>query len=374
MLTARAGGAIIWELGGPRGIPARSQRQSAKLEIGLRRFFSVFTIGLRPFFVKGHSYGRKALRAEFTRPCSPLPFYEERVTDLTYSRNTSERPRRERRSPAEDLPRPRRTRRGPGPSGGTVAALIILGAAALSVVIVAAAVLRVGGGSPDPAVPAMGAVSRTEAASWMEEGAPVQGREVLTASGYRQLSDPLLVLVNDAAPLPEDWQVTPAFIGDETVDQRCYSDLDAMFQAAQEENVWLWVASGYRSVEDQEEVLQREITLHMSQDGMTREEAQETSLKTIARPGYSEHHTGLAVDLNDVSDNFEATEEYKWLKAHAPEYGFVQRYRSDKVDKTGIDNESWHYRYVGREHAQEMERLDMCLEEYVEYLKGQGVA
>ena len=50
----------------------------------------------------------------------------------------------------------------------------------------------------------------------------------------------------------------------------------------------------------------------------------------------------------------------------------MQRYRSDKVDKTGIENESWHYRYVGREHAQEMERLDLCLEEYVEYQKSQG--
>ena len=106
---------------------------------------------------------------------------------------------------------------------------------------------------------------------------------------------------------------------------------------------------------------------------MSQEEAQELSLRTIARPGYSEHHTGLAVDLNDVSDNFEETEAYRWLQAHSADYGFVQRYRQDKVDITGIDNESWHYRYVGVEHAQEMNRLDLCLEEYVEYLKEQGV-
>ena len=292
------------------------------------------------------------------------------MTNLTYGRNTSERPRR---GLPEEPPRPRRHRRRSGPRSETIAALVILGAAALSIVIVAAAVLHTGQGPAVPAAaPAVGAVTRGEAASSGEEAQAPQGRSPMAADNYQQLSDPLLVLVNDAVPLPEDWQVTPAFIGDEAVDQRCYSDLDDMIQAAQEDNIWLWVASGYRSVDDQEAVLQREITLHMNQDGMTAEEAQDFSLRTIARPGYSEHHTGLAVDLNDVSDGFESTEEYQWLKEHAAEYGFVQRYRSDKVDKTGIENESWHYRYVGREHAQEMERLDLCLEEYVEYQKSQG--
>lgn len=190
---------------------------------------------------------------------------------------------------------------------------------------------------------------------------------------FQQLSDPLLVLVNYQVPLPEGWQVTPNFIGEETVDIRIYNDLNAMFLAAQEDNITLWVASGYRSVEDQERILNREIQLHMANDGMSEEEAREYSLRTINPPGYSEHHTGLVVDLNDVDDGFEETEAYRWLEEHAAEYGFVQRYRDDKVEYTGIDNESWHYRYVGKEHAQEMERLDMCLEEYVQYLKDQGV-
>lgn len=198
---------------------------------------------------------------------------------------------------------------------------------------------------------------------------PVQAE----GGSFQQLSDPFLVLVNDQVPLPDDWQVTPAFIGEETVDQRIYSPLSQMINAAAEDDIWLWVASGYRSVEDQESVLNREIREHMTNDGMTEEEAREYSLRTIARPGHSEHHTGFVVDINDVSDNFEDTEPYRWLSEHAAEYGFVQRYRADKVDITGIDNESWHYRYVGKEHAQEMERLDMCLEEYVQYLKDQGV-
>lgn len=189
---------------------------------------------------------------------------------------------------------------------------------------------------------------------------------------YRQLSDPLLVLVNDKVPLPEDWQVTPRMIDDEQVDLRMYDSLTAMFDAAAKDQVWFWVASGYRSVEQQKEILDRAVQENMEM-GMDEAQGRAEALRTIARPGYSEHHTGLTVDLNDVSDDFEETEAYRWLCQHAAEYGFVQRYETDKADITGIDNESWHYRYVGKKHAKEMKRLHMCLEEYVIYLKKKGV-
>ena len=105
---------------------------------------------------------------------------------------------------------------------------------------------------------------------------------------------------------------------------------------------------------------------------MTREDAYENARLTIQEPGHSEHHTGLAVDFNDVSSDFRNTEAYAWLQKNAAKYGFVERYPEDKVDITGIDYESWHYRYVGREHAEAMQSLNMCLEEYVLYLKGQS--
>lgn len=187
-----------------------------------------------------------------------------------------------------------------------------------------------------------------------------------------QLSDPLLVMVNDRTPIPEDWKVTPRMVDDEQVDQRMYKALTDMFDAAAKDNVWFWVASGYRSVEDQEEILERAVRENV-EEGMTEQKAREEALRTIQRPGYSEHHTGLAVDLNDVSDNFEKTEAYRWLSEHGAEYGFIQRYKSHKTEITGIDRESWHYRYVGKEHAMAMERLDLCLEEYVAYLRERGV-
>lgn len=184
------------------------------------------------------------------------------------------------------------------------------------------------------------------------------------------LSDPLLVLVNADNSIPNDWQVTPCLIDDEIVDMRMYSALTDMIAAAENDGVWFWIASGYRSVELQEEILNRAISENIN-SGMTDEEAEREALKTIARPGHSEHHTGLAIDFNDVSDDFEQTEAYRWLCENAADYGFVQRYEKDKVEITGIDNESWHYRYVGKEHALKMKSLNMCLEEYIEYLKMQ---
>lgn len=205
-----------------------------------------------------------------------------------------------------------------------------------------------------------------------EAAAQPQATPAPEPDGFQQLEDPLLVLVNEEVPLPEDWTVTPRMVHDEEVDLRMYEDLMAMFDAAAEEDIWFWVASGYRSVEEQQVILDRAVEENLGR-GMGEALAEETALRTIAKPGHSEHHTGLAVDLNDVSDSFEETQAYRWLQAHAAEYGFIQRYRTDKSHITGIDNESWHYRYAGREHAQAMERLDLCLEEYVAYLREQGM-
>lgn len=221
---------------------------------------------------------------------------------------------------------------------------------------------------------AVGVLGRLEDRAHVVEAAHAAAQtaaQVQPMAPYEQLSDPLLVLVNDRAPLPEDWSITPYLVNDEIVDLRMAQDYTAMEEAAAKEDVWFWVASGYRSVEEQQKVLEREIEKYEAR-GMTREEGEKEALRTIARPGCSEHHTGLAIDLNEVSDAFEETAAYRWLSLHAAEYGFVQRYRESKAEITGIDRESWHYRYVGRKYAQEMEKLDLCLEEYVEYLKKLG--
>ena len=100
---------------------------------------------------------------------------------------------------------------------------------------------------------------------------------------------------------------------------------------------------------------------------MPADQAENKAATIVARPGTSEHNTGLALDINCANDSFENTAAYKWLKENAENYGFIMRYSADKQDKTGVIHESWHWRFVGINVAKEMNRLQMCLEEYVEY-------
>ncbi len=98
-------------------------------------------------------------------------------------------------------------------------------------------------------------------------------------------------------------------------------------------------------------------------------------------PGTSDHQTGLAVDIIQRSlpsrfynliQEFGTTDAGKWLAANAHYFGFVLRFPADKEDITGIIYEPWHFRYVGRTHAMAMVEMNLCLEEYVEYLDSIG--
>lgn len=90
---------------------------------------------------------------------------------------------------------------------------------------------------------------------------------------------------------------------------------------------------------------------------------------SVAIPGTSEHHLGLAVDFYPVSEKFESSAQFVWLKKNAEKYGFVLRYPEDKQSITRIKYEPWHYRFVGKEHAKFMNEHNMCLDEYIEYIK-----
>jgi len=107
----------------------------------------------------------------------------------------------------------------------------------------------------------------------------------------------------------------------------------------------------------------------MSNRARIREEARKLTLQVINEPKTSEHNLGLAVDFNYVNEEFDETKAFEWLQENAEDYGFILRYRQDKEDITKVDYEPWHWRYVGVENAKEINRLDMCLEEYVEYLQ-----
>jgi len=93
----------------------------------------------------------------------------------------------------------------------------------------------------------------------------------------------------------------------------------------------------------------------------------------VAVPGHSEHHSGLAMDLSIYGDgnSFSNTPEYAdWFADNARKYGFILRYPEDKVEITKTGYEYWHYRFIGKPHAYYMWKNNLCLEEYIDLLKG----
>ena len=135
------------------------------------------------------------------------------------------------------------------------------------------------------------------------------------------------------------------------------------------------VMSAYRSYSYQDELFNSYVDREMRDDpSLTREQAEEITATYSARPGTSEHQTGLCIDMHNLSSAqkaFADQEAYKWLRDNAWKFGFVLRFPEDKEDITGITFEPWHYRFVGRYHAYRMWTSGMCLEEYVESLGNQ---
>ncbi len=153
------------------------------------------------------------------------------------------------------------------------------------------------------------------------------------------------------------------------LDSRAVDAFVAMCKAAKKDKIKLYAVSAYRTYSYQEGLFKRRIQRFIDENGLGREAAEKKAATMVARPGTSEHHLGLAVDINSVETSFEKTKEFKWLQANAEKYGFVLRYPKNKKSITKIIYEPWHYRFVGVEHAKEMNRLGLCLEEYVEHLK-----
>ena len=120
--------------------------------------------------------------------------------------------------------------------------------------------------------------------------------------------------------------------------------------------------SAYRSIQTQQEILSLR-TQEYKDAGYPDDQAYWEARKTVALPGTSEHHLGLAVDvLNNAKAERKALE---WLNEHCWEYGFIVRYAADKAHITGIIHEPWHFRYVGPRVSMEMKDSGLCLEEYL---------
>lgn len=177
-----------------------------------------------------------------------------------------------------------------------------------------------------------------------------------------------LILVNKDNPVPEDYEVklTDLTNGNQ-VDSRIYPKLQEMFDDARSYGMDLFVREGYRTREDQQSIMDNRVEAYEA-EGYSEEEAIEFAKQYVAEPGTSEHELGISVDINANNDVSDDDTIYTWLDENAYKYGFIKRYPENKIDITGINNEPWHYRYVGLKAAQEMKDMDLCLEEYLDYL------
>lgn len=130
-----------------------------------------------------------------------------------------------------------------------------------------------------------------------------------------------------------------------------------MSDAATLDNITIKNASGYRSYAYQ-------VNLY---DKYAQRDGKKAADTYSARPGFSEHQTGLVSDINQIDNSFENTDAFKWLQKNAYKYGFILRFPKDKEDITGYQYEPWHYRYVGTKVAKQMHDENLTLEEYYAY-------
>ena len=174
-----------------------------------------------------------------------------------------------------------------------------------------------------------------------------------------------LILVNKNHKIPYNY--SPELIelsNGEKVDARIYPDLQQLFDDARAAGLQLFVRDGYRTGDEQKAIMNDKIAAYET-EGYSKKEAKALAKTYVAEPGTSEHELGLSVDINSESSGASQDAVYEWLDENAYKYGFIKRYPADKTDITGIDNEPWHYRYVGYEAAKEMKEQNLCLEEYL---------
>lgn len=157
-----------------------------------------------------------------------------------------------------------------------------------------------------------------------------------------------ILIANKTYSLPADYN--PG------VDPEAKAALAEMIKEAKKDGIILTQISGFRSYSTQQTLYNNYVT----RDGKAAAD------RYSARPGHSEHQTGLAFDLNSLEQSFGETKEGKWLAENCWKYGFIIRYPHDKEEVTGYMYEPWHVRYLGKDVAKDVYDSGLCLEEYLD--------
>lgn len=174
-----------------------------------------------------------------------------------------------------------------------------------------------------------------------------------------------LILVNREYSLPKEYQTNLIQLSNgEKIDERVYPFLQKMFDDARSQGVFPVVSSGYRTQEVQQILYDREIEKYREQ-GYGEAEAEKLASEWVAVPGTSEHQLGIAADINADTGRCTSEKVYQWMAENSWKYGFILRYPENKIEITKIQYEPWHFRYVGKEAAEEIYDKRLCLEEYL---------
>lgn len=202
---------------------------------------------------------------------------------------------------------------------------------------------------------------------------------ILSELLFQNIEKDYLIIVNAQNPMPNGYEETikaelePIIHTQNDSRETQYMikeaafAFDSMLYAAKDAGYDLYATSAYRSYKYQQKIYDLRLNQCIS-FGMDLDEAIKETEKRISRPGYSEHHTGLAVDIyNEKSGKAVSYEsdEFKWLYENAPRYGFVLRYPKGKESITGHRFDPCHFRFVGK-CAKEMAEKCLVIEEYVE--------
>ena len=208
----------------------------------------------------------------------------------------------------------------------------------------------------------------------VENSAPANALGLTAAEAQALLNDPLMILVNHTNQMPESYTFDTKECGSSTAVNKTLQTVAcdaflALQKAAAADGVTVWMQSGYRSVAYQTKLYERK-TQYYRDKGYDEATAREKAAAIVNPPGYSEHNCGLAADLNSpehtgLDEGFENTAAFRWLCAHAGEYGFILRYPKGAEDKTEITYEPWHWRYVGVENAARVNASGLCFEDYI---------
>lgn len=166
-----------------------------------------------------------------------------------------------------------------------------------------------------------------------------------------------ILIVNKTYPLPKDYNPGE--------NKEALEALSQMQKAAKSDGINIdHIASSFRSYQSQKTIYENYAKSEKTKNNVTLMEGYLEADYYSARPGHSEHQTGLAFDVFTSSRADNGCPEMKWLVANCWKYGFINRYPTGKQDITGYMREDWHVRYVGKEWAKKIYESGLCFEEY----------